>query len=364
MAPFSREVEAAGVAAIHRFRDPSRVETRHFFDESDEVRRLFARLIRARDPQRVAIIPSASYGVATVARNLDLRRGQNIVLTAEQFPSNVYAWRRFEAQGLTLRFVEPPGSGPRGEGWSRRILEAIDDDTAAVTMGHVHWTDGTRFDLVEIGRRAREVGAALIVDGTQSVGAMPFDVERLQPDALICAGYKWLMGPYGIGLAYYGPRFDGGTPLEEGWIDRLGSEDFSRLVDYQDRYQPGALRYDVGERSNFVLLPMLRRALEQLLDWGVAAIQLYCRELSRELIAGAKGLGYVIEDEAWRGSHLFGLRLPAGQEVGELQQALAANRIAASVRGNAVRISPHVYNDGADMAALLEALRDAGRTSS
>jgi selenocysteine lyase/cysteine desulfurase len=106
-----------------------------------------------------------------------------------------------------------------------------------------------------------------VVDGTQSVGALPFDVRRVRPDALIVASYKWMMGPYSLGLAYYGERFDGGVPLEETWMGRKGSEDFSALVDYVDDYQPGALRYDVGERSNFALMPMLTAALELLLAW-------------------------------------------------------------------------------------------------
>jgi len=120
----------------------------------------------------------------------------------------------------------------------------------------VHWTDGTRFDLVAIGRAARRVGAAFVVDGTQSVGALPFDVREIQPDALVCAGYKWLLGPYAMGAAYFGPRYDAGDPIEENWITRRGSDDFQRLVAYQDEYAPGAIRYDVGERSNFILLPM------------------------------------------------------------------------------------------------------------
>ena len=85
---------------------------------------------------------------------------------------------------------------------------------------------------------------------------MPFDVQAIEPDALVCATYKWLMGPYSMGFAYLGPRFDAGTPLEETWIGRAGSENFKELVNYRDDYQPGAVRYDVGERSNFALTPM------------------------------------------------------------------------------------------------------------
>lgn len=78
----------------------------------------------------------------------------------------------------------------------QRLKAAIDEHTALVTLGHVHWADGTLFDLKAIRRKTAEAGTWLVVDGTQSVGALPFDVQEIQPDALICAGYKWLMGPY------------------------------------------------------------------------------------------------------------------------------------------------------------------------
>ena len=176
-----------------------------------------------------------------------------------------------------------PGPGC-GERWSTRILEAIDADTAVVTMGAVHWTDGTVFDIDAIGARAREVGAYLIIDGTQSVGAMDFDVARIQPDALICSGYKWLMGPYSIGLAYFGPRLLDGIPLEETWIGREGSRDFAGLAgNYPDSYEPGATRYDVGERSNFILVPMMNAALALVLDWTPARIGEYCGNLTAVL---------------------------------------------------------------------------------
>jgi selenocysteine lyase/cysteine desulfurase len=106
----------------------------------------------------------------------------------------------------------------RGSVWNEKILSAIDNNTRAVALGNVHWADGTLFQLEEIRKRTRDVGALLIVDGTQSVGVMPFDVKKIQPDALVCAGYKWLLGPYSIGLAYYSEYFDEGTPIEESWL--------------------------------------------------------------------------------------------------------------------------------------------------
>ena len=300
MSPLARRVEEAGIAGMRRKRVPSAITAADFFTDSERARRDFARLVNAADPARVAIIPAASYGIAVAARNLRCRRGQNVVIAHQQFPGNVYAWRALaRREGLELRTVAVRDDEPRrARTWNERLLEAIDPGTAAVAIGHVHWTDGTRFDLERIGARARECGAALVIDGTQSVGALPFDVERLQPDALVCAAYKWLLGPYSIGLAYFGPRFDGGVPLEETWIARQGSEDFRALVDYRDEYLPGALRYDVGERSNFILLPMVIAALEQLLEWGVGEIQAYCRALPAELLRAALTLHVAVEDEA------------------------------------------------------------------
>ncbi|MGI9180646.1 MAG: aminotransferase class V-fold PLP-dependent enzyme [Longimicrobiaceae bacterium] len=359
MGPLSRRVEEAGIAGIRRKSNPAQIRSADFFTDADRARGLFARLVNAPDPRRIAIIPAVSYGIATVARNTPWERGQNVVVAGEQFPSNVYAWRRLcREHGVELRTVAPPDAHPqRGREWNARLLEAIDSRTAVVALGHVHWADGTRFDLERIGERAREQGAALIVDGTQSVGALPFDVQRIQPDALVCAGYKWLLGPYSIGLAYYGPRYDDGVPLEESWLGREGSEDFRGLVSYRDEYQPGAIRYDVGERSNFILLPMLIAALEQLLEWGVAEIQAYCVQLTSELVAEARTLGFGVQADDERGAHLFGLRAPPGTDIARVQALLAERNVVAALRGDALRIAPNLYNDAADIDALREVLR-------
>jgi selenocysteine lyase/cysteine desulfurase len=363
MSPLAKPVEAAAVEALVRRRDPTSIRPEDFFTDADTARGLFARLIHAPDPSRIAIIPSVSYGMATVAKNLYLRAGQNVVVAHAQFPSNVYGWRRMCTDaGAELRAVRPPQGGPRrGEGWNARLLEAIDSDTALVALGNVHWADGTRFDLERIGARAREVGAMLVIDGTQSIGAMPFDVTRIQPDAVVCASYKHMMGPYALASMWLGPRLDGGRPLEETWLGRRGSEDFAALVDYDDEYQPGALRYDMGERSAFVLMSMLIAALEMIQSWGPEHVQRYCRGLMADAVADAQALGYVVEDEAWRGWHMFGLRLPDSVDAARLQSLLRERRVTVSMRGDAVRVAPNLYNESDDVDALMDALRTAVR---
>jgi len=359
MSPLLREVEEAGIEGLRRKRRPFEMTPDDFFRDSDRLRQAFATLIGAGDPARVAIVPSVSYGITAAARNLNPDEGSRIVVLGEQFPSNVYPWRRLASERrLDLVTVDrPAASGSRGEAWNEALLNAIDGSTSLVALPQHHWMDGTRFELEAVGRRVREVGAALIVDGTQSVGAVPFDLEAIGPAALVCAGYKWLLGPYSIGLAWYGSRFDEGAPLEETWTSRLGSEDFRHVAEYRDEYRPAAARYDVGERSNFILVPMLLAAIQKILEWTPERIQDYCRVITRGPLAEAASLGLSVEDEAWRGAHLFGLRLPAGVDPARLAPELAARSISVSLRGSAVRVAPHVYNGEEDLQALLEAIR-------
>jgi selenocysteine lyase/cysteine desulfurase len=359
MSPISKAVAAAGIAAVARKTKPHTISPEDFFTDVHRLKRLFAQIIQTDEWQRVSIIPSVSYGIATVAKNLKVQKGQNIVLTEAQFPSNVYAWRELAYEkGLDIKTVSYPIEleRERGKNWNERILESIDNQTSVVALGHIHWANGTKFDLRQIANRIHEVGGLLIIDGTQSVGALPINVQEMGIDALICGGYKWLMGPYSLGYAYYSSYFDEGKPIEENWIARAGSENFANLVHYQDNYAPLSHRYDMGEKSNFIHVPMAIVALQQLLDWGIANIQNYCRSLTQEPIEQWRAKGFWIEEETYRANHLFGIQMPKGISTEQLLINLQARQIHVSVRGDFVRIAPNIYNDVADLAALTEVL--------
>ena len=360
MSPLLKRVEKAGINGLRLKRNPGQIKAEDFFIQSTALRNTFGHLIDAPD-ERIAIVPSASYGIATAAANITIEKGQNIVVAAGQFPSNYYVWSRLcSEQSASLIAVAPPDTlKDRGKTWNERILEAITTRTKVVAIAHTHWADGTRFNLEKIRKRTRDVGALLIIDGTQSVGAMPFDFDAIQPDALICAGYKWLLGPYSLGLGYYGEYFNEGKPIEENWITRLASDDFAALVNYNAEYQPGAMRFDMGERSNFILVPMLLKALGQIARWGIKNIQEYCLSISQETIAKLGEKGYWIEETAYRGGHIFGIRLPKGIDVEKVKLSLQKNKVYVSFRGNAIRVSPYVYNDATDLRKLTRILMRA-----
>jgi selenocysteine lyase/cysteine desulfurase len=303
-------------------------------------------------------MPSVSYGIATAANNISLQKDEKILIVGEQFPSNYYTWEKVaRKQGAKIVIVESPSTlENRGKIWNERILEAIDSKTKVVTLGNIHWADGTKFDLVAIRKRTREVGALLVIDGTQSVGVMPFNITEIQPDALICSGYKWLLGPYSMALGYFGEAFDGGDPIEESWMNRFESENFANLVSYQSNYQPFAQRYQVGEASNFVSVPMMTEAVRTLNNWGSDNIQNYCCEITKNATEILQNKGFWVEDLAFRSSHLFGIRLPERLKMESIKSKLAEAKIIVSIRGNAIRISPNVYNDKSDLERLVEVL--------
>ncbi|HHC07181.1 MAG TPA: aminotransferase class V-fold PLP-dependent enzyme, partial [Actinobacteria bacterium] len=353
MSPKPRDVVDAGIAAARRAARPWEYGVEDFFEPVERLRRLAAALFGTPDdPEAVAIVPAVSYGIGVAVENLPLEAGDEIVVLDEQFPSNVYPWREAARRvGARLRTVVRDD----GRSWAEAILGAIGPQTAVVAVPQVHWTDGSVVDLAVVGEAARRVGAALVVDATQSLGAVPFPIDDAQPDFVVAAGYKWLFGPYGLGYLWVAPHHRDGRPLEQGWIAREGAADFSRLVDYTDRFEAGAGRYDVGERSNFVLVPMAIAALELVTGWGVVEVAATLADLTAVIAEEAAARGLEVPEPADRAPHIVGLRAPGGFPD-DLGAELAARGVYVSIRGDAIRVSPHLYNDVEDVARFFAVL--------
>jgi selenocysteine lyase/cysteine desulfurase len=351
MSPLLRRAREVGEWAVSRKSRPWEITPDDFFEEVEVARTLFARLVGG-DADGVAVVPSVSYGISVAAANVTVREGEKIIILEDQFPSNVYSWRELASrEGAELVTVPRPENSD----WTGALIAEIDDRTAVVAAPNCHWTDGSLVGLSRVGERAREVGAALVIDGIQSVGAMPFDVSEVRPDFLVAASYKWLLGPYGVGFMYVDEKHREGQPIEHNWVNRHKSEAFSQLVDYQDAFQPGARRYDVGERSNFVLLPMANEALRQLLDWGIENVSETVGALTDlvEQMAAERGIATIPKDR--RARHLIGLLLGPDAPA-DLATRLMRHDVFVSVRGSSVRVSPHLYNTRADVERFFDVL--------
>ncbi len=305
--PRLRTVAQAGNDAIRLTGTPWRVDPSHFFEPVERLRATVGSLL-GDTADGVALIPGISYGIAVAAANLSIGPGRTVVVLEEQFPSHVYPWRSKVANEggdvVTVRRSR--------DGWTANVLGAIDDRTAIVAVPNCHWTDGSYVDLVQVGAAARHVGAALVVDASQSFGAMPLDVVKVQPDFVATVGYKWQLGFYGLGYLWVAEQHRIGTPLEEGWANRKDADNFTGLVDYTDSYEPGARRFDMGERSNFIGVAMANAAMDQVAAWGIDGVAASLTSVTHTIALRVRELGWRTAPDDQRSPHLIGIRHPDG----------------------------------------------------
>lgn len=357
LGPTLKTSREASHSMMNRLELPYQISGDDYFKPVTKLRQSFAQLIGCNDPDRIAVIPSASYGLSTVAKQIKPVSGSNIIIAGGQFPSNVYPWMRLcEDHNCELRTAEDPGLNKnRGANWNENILNQIDAKTALVAIAPLMWMDGTLFDLKAIRAKTSLYGAKLIIDGSQAIGALPFNVAELKPDALVTAGYKWLFGYYGMSLAYFGECFDDGIPIEENWIIRENSRDFKNLTNYTPNLQDKGLRYSSGQHSSFVHIAVLQQSIDQILKWGLPNIEEYCRNLFQPFENELQKHGY-LESTEGRSAHLIGLHMPDSVDVLKLKSTLDESKVYTSVRGSVLRLSLNVYNEAKDLERLVECL--------
>ena len=359
ISPLLKEAKTAAGEGLQRESHPWTITAPDFFEPLEEIRRLFARLINA-DADDIAIVPSASYGIATAAKNIPLQAGQTIITLQDQYPSNVYAWRELaKRKQAHLQTIARPIDGD----WTAAVLGAIDNQTAIVALPNNHWTDGGWLDLVAIGQSVRAVHAAFVIDASQSLGAMPLDIAEVRPDFLACAGYKWMLGPYGFSYFYVSPKWHDGDPLEYNGHNMVDGDDFPKLAQLKEHYAEGARRFDAGERAHFTLAPAAAVTLKRLLGWGVGNIYNTLTDVNADIAKAVEAFGLTTLPNNLRAGHFIGLRFPKHRypngPPAVLHQSLKRQNVILSVRGDALRVTPHLYNNESDILALKQSLIEA-----
>lgn len=355
MTPRSKKVTAACLESINQRSTPWQMTANDFFDDVETLRGLFASLLGSA-PDNIAIVPAVSYGIACAAKNVKIRKNQKILMLAEQFPSHYYSWARMAKENeAELCIVETPADLD----WTSAVLDSIasnKDSIAIAALPNHHWSNGAPLDLEVISDALRDIGASIVLDVTQTMGACPINLGAIQPDFLVTAAYKWLFCPYGIGFLYVADKHFDGIPLEEGWANRRDSDNFAQLVNYQENYQDGARRFDVGERSNFETVPGAIAALQQVTDWGIDSISSELDSKNTALAELFSRYGFLPPTHERRGPHFQGLAVPEEMQS-SLVDVFAARNIFASQRGRSLRISPHIYNNEEDLSILETALK-------
>ncbi len=348
MSPMLRSVKAAGLVALETRAAPWKLSTGDWFNNAEILRDLAAKIFQT-SPHNVALIPSASYGLALAAKNLRPAKGKTIIVLENQFPSNFYVWQDLAAKlDLKIQII----SQTNAQSLTESILEAIDENTGIVTIPNCHWITGTWIDLEKISASTKSNGAYLVLDLSQSLGVLPIDIEKIQPDFAVAVGYKWMLGPYSLGYLYVSPKWqDKGEPLEYSWFSRDGSENFATLTQYTKAFRPGARKFDMGEVSQFHLLPMAIAGLKQILDWKIDFIQNQIQKLTQKIVEYKIHSGILHKSESHAG-HIISLPV-SNQNQESLNKFLQTKKIFISFRGASIRISPHLYNDHEEIENLL-----------
>lgn len=316
-----------------------------------------ARLIGA-EPGEIALATNTSHGINLAATALPLGPGDIVLVSDREFPANVYPWLLLRRRGIDVELAPCAPTGWPDEDY---LVERLGDPRVRVlAMSLVQFATGYRADVGRLGAACRANGAYFVVDAIQGVGNAPLDVAETPVDVLACGGQKWLLSPWGSGFVYV--RRGLVTALEPavaGWMAFEGTDDFSRLTEYDPTFRSDARRFEM------VTLPFqdfcgMSASLGLLDEIGMARVAAHIEALHEPVVrwADARGVRVASPRDAVHRSAILSV-VPSDPVAG--YRALKAARVVCSMREGAIRLSPHLYNTVEEMERVVDVLDQAAR---
>ncbi|MGH7509648.1 MAG: aminotransferase class V-fold PLP-dependent enzyme [Gemmatimonadales bacterium] len=335
---------------------PYQLPDRDLMETMSQSRRLVAELIGA-VPEEIALSINTGFGLSLAARALPLKPGDIVLASDREFPANVYPWMLLKDTGVALELAPTTP-----EGWpdENHLLERLNDPRVRVlAVSLVQFSNGYTVDLDRLSRATRASGTYLVVDAIQGVGQLPVDLRATPVDVLSCGAQKWLLSPWGSGFVYVRRELIRELrPPVTGWMAFEGTDDFSRLTQYNDSLRGDARRFEL------ITLPYqefagMNASLELLLSVGIGRIAEHLQALHGPVLEwAARREVRVVSHWGKRGS---GILCVAPHDVGGAFRALKAARVVCSMREGAIRLSPHLYNTVEEMEQVVEILENASR---
>jgi len=326
-----------------------------YFDLPDRIREKAARVIGAQ-PDEIAVTTGASAGLAAVAAGIDWQPGDEVLVARGEFPAHFSTWLQYEKAGkLRVRVVEPKGRFISAGDY----IAQIGPRTRVVSASLVRFDNGVRPDVARVAEACKKAGAALLLDVTQGAGAVQIQIRELGADMAVCSGYKWLLGPYGAGFFWVSREWTERLPLGSVYFMALeGARNLHALPGENSRPAPGARRWDSAETANFTNLAAFDSSLDLVLRIGVKAIERDIDALVEEIIERLPRSRCALaspEERERRGPYVCAsARSP--EETTALYEKLRAAQIHVALRGNALRIAPHIYNTPEHISRLMDIL--------
>ncbi len=334
---------------------PYRLPDRELFGMLADSRRLAARLIGA-EPGEIGLTVNTGFGISLAARGLDLDPGDIVLVCDREFPANVYPWLRLSDAGIVTELVPTTADGWPDE--DRLLARLRDPRVRVLAVSLVQFSNGYLVDLDRLSAVTRGTGTWLVVDAIQGVGQIPLDLSRTQVDILSCGGQKWLLSPWGTGFIYVRRELIASLePAITGWLAFEGTDDLSRLTDYNQTLRADARRFEL------MTLPYqdfagFNASVGLLLDVGVERIRDHLATLHRPVLEWADRTGTrVVSPRDHRGTGILCL---APDGVADAHRRLKAARVISSLREGAIRLSPHLFNTVGEMERVVEVLESHG----
>lgn len=354
--PLPRRAALAAAEFTRLREEPHRLTMDHQWAVAAEARRRFASLLGA-DAASIGLMVNTTYGLNVAALSLPLGSGDVILTHDREFPSNVYVWQALAKRGVRLELVPNAGGLPDED----RLLRMMDEvpGVKLVSVSWVQFATGHRADLARIGAACRERGIWFVVDGIQGLGALTIDVASCHVDVFACGAQKWLLSPWGTGFVYVRPELVRTLdPSPVGWLSVAGSDDFSRLVDYDLTYRDDARRFEVFTLP-FQDFAGTNASLALLDELGPLAVERRIAGLASRIVRWADGRAGVRLVTPADPARRAGVVSVAPADPAAAAARLTAANVQFSLREGAIRLSPHVYNSEAEVDRALEALEDA-----
>jgi selenocysteine lyase/cysteine desulfurase len=332
--------------------DPFNISDDRNFAMLARTRELVARLIGARTGE-IALLTNTTYGINIAARALPFRKGDVVLIHDREFPANVYPWLALERDGVIVRRI--PAAGVLAD--EEALLRAIDEaNVRAVSVSWVSFVTGFKADLARIGRACRERGIYFVVDAIQGIGADVIDVGACAIDVLACGGQKWLLSPWGTGFAYVREELVRElAPTPVGWMAVRGSDDFTKLLDYDLTWRDDARRFEV------ITIPFqdvagFAASLELLHELGPRTVAARVAELATLIVEWATRSSDMTLVTPRDPSQRAGIVAVTPPDPVATSARLTKAGVAHSLREGAIRLSPHVYNTTAEVERALAVL--------
>lgn len=321
-----------------------------FFKHIDRVRKTAASLIGA-NADEIAFVKCTGEGLCLVANGLSWQSGDNVVIPNCEFPANVYPWMALRPMGVQVRTVMEQ----QGKISLDAIIDAIDSRTRLVSISSIQYASGFRADLASLGEYCQSKGVFLCVDGIQSLGAFPINVNAMNIDFFSSGSHKWLCAPEGCGILYVRKELQGYLrPTEVGWLSTKEPFHFNKhnmeLADTARRYETGSY--------NFAGLFGLGAAMELAQQIGIERISKRLLHLTNRLVDKLKDKGYRIASsrEPATSSGIVSFSTEQHDQESIQLHLEREHRIVIAVRGGRLRASPHVYTSEEEIDQLVECL--------